>query len=90
MSTNHKDTGILYIFTAALLGFVAVAFTASYEVRAYEPGVQYMTNADGDPNGHIVNVLMTGHGVLMMFFVVIPALFGGFGNLLHAVNDWST
>ncbi|MES2816224.1 MAG: cytochrome c oxidase subunit 1, partial [Pseudomonadota bacterium] len=26
------------------------------------------------------NVLITYHGVLMMFFVVIPALFGGFGN----------
>jgi cytochrome c oxidase subunit 1 len=24
--------------------------------------------------------MITGHGVLMMFFVVIPALFGGFGN----------
>ena len=35
---------------------------------------------DGEPNGHLWNVLITGHGVLMMFFVVIPALFGGFGN----------
>jgi cytochrome c oxidase subunit 1 len=24
--------------------------------------------------------LITAHGILMMFFVVIPALFGGFGN----------
>ncbi len=32
------------------------------------------------PDGHLWNVLITGHGVLMMFFVVIPALFGGFGN----------
>ena len=31
-----------------------------------------MTNADGEPNGHMWNVLITGHGVLMMFFVVIP------------------
>jgi cytochrome c oxidase subunit 1 len=44
-----------------------------------EPGVQYML-IDGEPNGHIWNVLITGHGILMMFFVVIPALFGGFGN----------
>jgi cytochrome c oxidase subunit I len=35
---------------------------------------------DGDPNGHLWNVLITAHGILMMFFVVIPALFGGFGN----------
>ena len=32
------------------------------------------------PNGHLWNVMITYHGVLMMFFVVIPALFGGFGN----------
>jgi cytochrome c oxidase subunit I len=44
-----------------------------------EPGVQYML-IDGEPNGHIWNVMITAHGILMMFFVVIPALFGGFGN----------
>ena len=54
------------------------------------PGVQYMCmegmrlTAAGigecTPNGHLWNVLITGHGILMMFFVVIPALFGGFGN----------
>ena len=27
MSTNHKDIGILYIVTAALLGVISVAFT---------------------------------------------------------------
>ena len=79
MSTNHKDIGILYIFTAALFGFISVAFTVYMRLELMEPGVQYMT-LDGQPNGHLWNVLITGHGVLMMFFVVIPALFGGFGN----------
>ncbi|SNX69079.1 cytochrome c oxidase subunit 1 [Cereibacter ovatus] len=32
------------------------------------------------PNGHVWNVMITAHGILIMFFVVIPALFGGFGN----------
>jgi len=39
--------------------------------------------ADGtcaSPDGHLWNVVVTAHGVLMMFFVIIPALFGGFGN----------
>ena len=79
MSTNHKDIGILYIFTAALLGFIAVAFTVYMRLELMEPGVQYML-LDGEPNGHLWNVMITGHGILMMFFVVIPALFGGFGN----------
>ncbi len=89
MSTNHKDIGILYIFTAAIAGFISVAFTVYMRMELMEPGVQYMCAegarmiADGDcadPNGHLWNVLITAHGILMMFFVVIPALFGGFGN----------
>ena len=79
MSTNHKDIGILYIVTAAFLGFISVAFTVYMRLELMEPGVQYML-LDGEPNGHLWNVMITGHGILMMFFVVIPALFGGFGN----------
>ena len=90
MSTNHKDIGILYLFTSAAIGFVAVALTVYMRMELMNPGVQYMcadgarafvdASAECMPNGHLWNVLITYHGVLMMFFVVIPALFGGFGN----------
>jgi cytochrome c oxidase subunit 1 len=89
MSTNHKDIGILYLITSAFVGFVSVAFTVYMRLELMEPGVQYMcmegarlaaSEAACTPNGHLWNVLITGHGILMMFFVVIPALFGGFGN----------
>ncbi|SIN83190.1 cytochrome c oxidase subunit I [Vannielia litorea] len=92
MSTNHKDIGILYLFTAAVVGFISVAFTVYMRMELMNPGVQFMC-AEGarmvadaatecTPNGHLWNVLVTAHGILMMFFVVIPALFGGFGNYL--------
>jgi len=91
MSTNHKDIGILYLFTAAVVGFVSVAFTVYMRMELMHPGVQYMCLEGArmtpagvadicTPNGHLWNVLVTAHGILMMFFVVIPALFGGFGN----------
>ncbi len=90
MSTNHKDIGILYLIVSALVGFISVAFTVYMRLELMDPGVQYMcmegarmfANAAETctPNGHLWNVLITGHGILMMFFVVIPALFGGFGN----------
>jgi len=90
MSTNHKDIGILYIFTAAIAGFISVAFTLYMRLELMDPGVQYMclegarfiadASRECTPNGHLWNVMITYHGVLMMFFVVIPALFGGFGN----------
>jgi len=90
MSTNHKDIGILYLFTAAAVGFVSVLFTVYMRMELMNPGVQYMCqegarfiadpSAECTPNGHLWNVMITYHGILMMFFVVIPALFGGFGN----------
>ena len=78
-STNHKDIGILYIITAAIAGLISVLMTGYMRLELMEPGVQYMLT-DGAPNGDTWNAYITGHGVLMMFFVVIPALFGGFGN----------
>ncbi|MBV1895122.1 MAG: cytochrome c oxidase subunit I [Rhodobacteraceae bacterium] len=90
MSTNHKDIGILYLIVSAAVGFISVAFTIYMRLELMHPGVQYMcmegarliadASAGCTPNGHMWNVLVTAHGILMMFFVVIPALFGGFGN----------
>ncbi|MEM9105872.1 MAG: cytochrome c oxidase subunit I, partial [Pseudomonadota bacterium] len=168
MSTNHKDIGVLYLFTAGIVGLVSVAFTVYMRLELMHPGTQYMylpffgsaeditllftqlyealatagggsvhaqaelealqatitsmrpesdgmivldgaqraammetfdaamasapnpqvfselaeakNELDGIPDGQTWNVMITGHGVLMMFFVVIPALFGGFGN----------
>ncbi len=79
-SVNHKDIGILYLVSAALFGAISVAMTFYMRLELMEPGVQYMLTEDGAPNGQLWNVVVTGHGILMMFFVVIPALFGGFGN----------
>ena len=31
-------------------------------------------------DGQVWNVIITAHGLLMVFFVVMPALIGGFGN----------
>jgi len=90
MSTNHKDIGVLYIFTAGTLGLISVIMTVYMRLELMNPGVQYMclegarfiadASRECTPNGHLWNVTVTYHGILMMFFVVIPALFGGFGN----------
>ena len=42
MSTNHKDIGILYLFTAGAVGFVSVLFTVYMRLELMEPQVQYM------------------------------------------------
>jgi cytochrome c oxidase subunit 1 len=79
-STNHKDIGTMYIILAAISGVIGGGISVYMRMELMEPGVQYMTLADGTPDGHAWNVFITAHGLIMVFFVVMPALIGGFGN----------
>ena len=79
-STNHRDIGTMYLVFALIAGIVGSAFSGYMRLELLEPGVQYMTLADGSPDGHIWNVFITAHGLVMVFFMVMPALIGGFGN----------
>ena len=79
-STNHKDIGTLYILFSIFAGILGGLFSMYMRLELQDPGVQYMTNEDGSPNGQMWNVFITAHGLIMVFFVVMPGLIGGFGN----------
>jgi len=79
-STNHKDIGTMYLVFAIVAGLIGGAVSVIMRMELMEPGVQFMTTADGTPDGHLWNVFITAHGLIMVFFVVMPALIGGFGN----------
>lgn len=74
MSTNHKDIGTMYLFFAIIAGLVGGFLSIAMRLELQEPGLQYFTNPQ------TYNVFVTGHGLIMVFFVVMPALIGGFGN----------
>ncbi len=75
-STNHKDIGTLYIIFSILAGIIGGAFSGMMRMELADPGMQFL--ADG--NGQTWNVWITAHGLIMVFFVVMPGLIGGFGN----------
>ena len=79
-STNHKDIGTMYLIFAVVAGLIGGAMSIYMRLELMDPGVQFMTDADGAPDGHKWNVIITAHGLIMVFFVVMPALIGGFGN----------
>ena len=79
-STNHKDIGTLYLLFAICAGLVGSAFSVIMRMELGEPGAQYLTGPDGQMDGQLWNVFITAHGLIMVFFVVMPALIGGFGN----------
>jgi cytochrome c oxidase subunit I len=73
-STNHKDIGTLYLVFAVIAGFIGGAISIYMRMELQSPGLQYMAD------GNTWNVYVTAHGLIMVFFVVMPALIGGFGN----------
>ena len=80
MSTNHKDIGTLYIIFSILAGLIGGAFSMMMRLELQEPGVQFLLDEAGNPDGHLWNTIITAHGLIMVFFVVMPGLIGGFGN----------
>ena len=88
MSTNHKDIGTMYLIFAIIAGIVGGAMSGIMRVELAEPGIQYLTwwaqfmGGANDMNTalHMWNVFITAHGLIMVFFMVMPAMIGGFGN----------
>jgi cytochrome c oxidase subunit I len=73
-STNHKDIGTMYLLFAIVGGLIGGFLSVVMRMELQEPGLQYFAN------GHMFNVFVTGHGLIMVFFMVMPAMIGGFGN----------
>ncbi|MAR55827.1 MAG: cytochrome c oxidase subunit I [Rickettsiales bacterium] len=74
-STNHKDIGTLYIIYAIFAGLLGAAFSIFIRMELQAPGDQFFNG-----NYQLYNVILTGHAFLMVFFLIMPALIGGFGN----------
>ncbi len=73
-STNHKDIGTLYIIFSLVAAVVGVGLSLVMRMELQEPGLQFFAD------GQAWNVAVSAHGVVMVFFVIMPALIGGFGN----------
>ncbi|KQR83445.1 cytochrome c oxidase subunit I [Sphingomonas sp. Leaf343] len=89
MSTNHKDIGTLYLIFAIVAGIIGGSISGLMRAELAHPGIQYLGSwaslLHGGPQSldqslHLWNVLITAHGLIMVFFMVMPAMVGGFGN----------
>ena len=76
-STNAKDISILYFILALFSGIAGTAMSMIIRLELAAPGAQYLSG-----NNQLFNVLVVGHAILMIFFLVMPALIGGFGNYM--------
>ena len=73
-STNHKDIGTLYLLFSVFAAVIGVALSVLMRMELQSPGLQFFSD------GQTWNSIVSAHGLIMVFFVVMPALIGGFGN----------
>jgi cytochrome c oxidase subunit 1 len=94
MSTNHKDIGTLYLIFAIVAGVIGGAISGIMRWELMEPGIQVLNRAwpigagtaNFDEWAHHWNVLITAHGLIMVFSLHLA----GASSILGAINFITT
>ena len=64
----------MYLVFAMIAGLIGGMLSIGMRMELQHPGMQIFSNP------HTFNVFVTAHGLIMVFFMIMPALIGGFGN----------
>ncbi|MCB2153684.1 cytochrome c oxidase subunit I [bacterium] len=73
-STDHKVIGMMYLILALASAFIGGSFAGAIRAQLSAANLELL-------KPELFNQLITMHGSVMIFFVIIPAL-AGFGNYL--------
>lgn len=74
-TTNHKEIGLMYIIFGLGCGLLGSVLSWIIRLELTAPGSLFLHN-----NGGFFNSVVTGHAVIMVFYLVMPVLIAGFGN----------
>jgi len=74
-STNHINIGVVYIIAGLIGGSIGLGLSLVIRLELALPGFIVCSSIG-------YNSSITFHGLFMIFFMIMPILIGGFGNLL--------
>nr|WEV86867.1 cytochrome c oxidase subunit 1 [Diplorchis sp.] len=73
-SLNHKSIGYVYLFLGIWAGFVGLGLSMIIRLNLMSPYHNVIST-------ELYNFSITSHGIVMIFFFLMPVLIGGFGNI---------
>jgi len=74
-NTNHLYIGVVYIIIGLIGGSVGLSLSIIIRLELALPGFNNISSFN-------YNSIITFHGLFMIFWMIMPILIGGFGNLL--------
>lgn len=74
-NVDHKVIGIQYLVLAFVFYLIGGLMAMAIRAELYTPDVDFLSP-------ELYNAFLTNHGTIMIFFWVVPAAIGGFGNYL--------
>ena len=84
-SISFKGLGIYYLLSAFIFGISGTLISVLIRIELYSSGNRIIS----PENQNFYNISITLHGFLMIFFLVMPGLFGGFGNYFVVIFQGS-
>lgn len=81
-SLNHKVIGFNYFLLGAYFGLVAILYSVLIRIELFSSGNRIIF----EQNNFIYNYLISLHGLLMIFFFVMPMVFSAFGNVYFPLS----
>merc|ERR1712017_7156 len=82
---GHKRLGIYYLLAAFIFGICGTLISVLIRIELYSTGNRIIS----PENQNFYNVSVTLHGLIMIFFLIMPGLFGGFGNYFAPIFQGS-
>jgi cytochrome c oxidase subunit 1 len=79
-TTNHKKLGLNYMLFAIFSGLFGTTLSTLIRLELAQPGSLIFAN-----NANAYHIVMAIHAVIMVFFLVTPVVFGGFGNYFFPI-----